>query len=413
LTISKSFAQSANQQSTPSKVHRHMVEEIVSSLQLIFGEDVYADKVVEKNLKFQKKWGARDRRFYAENVYECVRWWRKLWFVLGEEPDLDSAKLIQLWAVYQHLQGNALPDWPELEGLTFLTSKISGAPLEVQESITDWMQELGKAELGERWPAIMKSLNQKAPVDLRVNTLKSDRESVKQNLHLEGIASREIAGSEEGLELLERKNVFISKTFLGGAFEVQDRASQRVARLLDPQPGERVVDACAGAGGKTLHLAARMKNKGRIIALDIHERKLKELLLRARRNGVSIIETRWIESSKVIKRLHESADALLLDVPCSGIGVLRRNPDTKWKLNEDDLQSTRDLQREILQSYSKILRQDGRMVYATCSSLPSENEEQVQWFLRENPNWKLVEQLRIDPDQGEGDGFFAALMRRT
>jgi 16S rRNA (cytosine967-C5)-methyltransferase len=390
-----------------------MVDEIVASLQLIFGENVYADKVVEKNLKNQKKWGARDRRFFAENVYECVRWWRKLWFVLGVEPSLDSERLIQLWAVYQHLQGQTLPAWPELEGLTFRTSKISGAPLEVQESITDWMQELGQKELGARWPAILRSLNQKSTVDLRVNTLKSDRALVKESLQLEGIAAREIAGSDEGLELLERKNVFITKSFLSGAFEVQDRASQRVAKLLDPKPGERVVDACAGAGGKTLHLAAQMKNKGRIVALDINERKLKELGLRARRNGVSIIETRWIESSKVIKRLADSADALLLDVPCSGLGVLRRNPDTKWKLNAEDLESTRALQREILRDYSKILRKDGGMVYATCSCLPSENEEQVKWFLQENPSWELVQQLRIDPDQGEGDGFFAALMRRT
>lgn len=396
----------------PPRVHRHMVDEIVLSLQMIFDENRYADKVVEKNLKFQKKWGSRDRKFYAENVYECVRWWRKLWYVLGTEPSMEAATLIQLWGVYQHLQGNALPDWPELEHLELKTSKLSGAPLEVQESITDWMNELGQKELGERWPSILKSLNEKSTVDLRVNTLKSDRETVKQNLQLEGIPTKDISNSDVGLELVERKNVFITKTFLSGAFEVQDRASQQVALLLDPQPGERVVDACAGAGGKTLHLAARMQNKGRIISLDVHEGKLKELLLRARRNGVSIVETRWIESTKVIKRLADSADKLLLDVPCSGLGVLRRNPDTKWKLNAEDLEQTQKLQREILGSYSKILRKNGRMVYATCSCLPSENEHQVEWFLKNFPEWKLIRQLRMDPDQGQGDGFFAALLEK-
>lgn len=395
------------------KVHRHMVEEIVASLQMIFDENRYADKVVEKNLKFQKKWGSRDRKFYAENVYECVRWWRRLWYVLGVDPSMDSATLMQLWAVYQHLQGNELPDWPELDGLELKTSKLSGAPLEVQESITDWMNELGKRELGMRWPSIIKSLNEKSTVDLRVNTLKSNRETVKQNLQLEGIPTKEIGGSEIGLELVERKNVFITKTFLSGAFEVQDRASQRVAELLDPKPGERVVDACAGAGGKTLHLAAKMKNKGRIISLDVHEGKLKELGLRARRNGVVIVETRWIDSTKVIKRLADSADRLLLDVPCSGMGVLRRNPDTKWKLNAEDLEQTQKLQREILMGYSKILKSGGRMVYATCSCLPSENEKQVEWFLADHPDWKLIEQLRVDPDQGQGDGFFAALMEKN
>ncbi len=397
----------------PPRIHRHMVDEIVLSLQMIFDENRYADKVVEKNLKFQKKWGSRDRKFYAENVYECVRWWRRLWYVLGTDPSMEPADLIRLWGVYQHSQGHTLPDWPELEGLELKTSKLSGAPLEVQESITDWMNELGQKELGARWPAIIKSLNEKSSVDLRVNTLKSDRETVKQNLQLEGIPTKDIAGSDVGLELVERKNVFITKTFLTGAFEVQDRASQQVALLLDPQPGERVVDACAGAGGKTLHLAARMKNKGRIISLDVHEGKLKELLLRARRNGVSIVETRWIESTKVIKRLADSADRLLLDVPCSGLGVLRRNPDTKWKLNAEDLEQTQKLQREILSSYSKILRKNGRMVYATCSCLPSENEHQVEWFLQNFPDWKLVQQMRMDPDQGQGDGFFAALLEKN
>ena len=156
-----------------------------------------------------------------------------------------------------------------------------------------------------------------------------------------------------------------------------------------------------------------MANKGKILALDIHGWKLEKLRERASRNGAQIIETRVIDSTKVIKRLADTADALLLDVPCSGLGVLRRHPDTKWKLNPTDLTSLVEKQREILQLYAKMTKSGGVMVYATCSILRSENEQQVEAFLKHNPGWELKEQHRWDPDQGQGDGFFAALLQRT
>lgn len=394
------------------RYHRHLVDEVVNTLQATFFSDSYASKLVEKNLKNQKKWGSRDRRFYAENVYECVRWWRKLWFVLGLEPSNDKVEILQAWAVYNKMADRPLPDWHELRGIEFKSSRVTGAPFEIQESIPDWLDKLGRRELKDRWPAIMKSMNHKASVDLRVNTLKTVRQELQQRLREEGIETKLIDSSEVGLTLIERKNVFITKAYREGLFEVQDRASQQIALLLNPQPGERVVDACAGAGGKTLHLAARMNNKGKIISLDIHQRKLDELMVRARRGGVSIVEPRLIESTKVIKRLVDSADKLLLDVPCSGMGTLRRSPDIKWKLHQAELDNLRLVQKDILQNYSRILRIGGLMVYATCSILPSENEVQVADFLAENPGWELVQELRIDPDQNLGDGFYAALIKR-
>ena len=150
-----------------------------------------------------------------------------------------------------------------------------------------------------------------------------------------------------------------------------------MAPLLDAKPGERVIDACAGGGGKTLHLAALMKNKGKIIAMDITERKLQSLRERCSRNGVDIAETRVIESMKTIKRLEKSADRVLLDVPCTGLGVLRRNPDKKWKISPEEITRLNALQKEILENYSQMVKIGGRLVYATCSCLPSENEKQV------------------------------------
>jgi 16S rRNA (cytosine967-C5)-methyltransferase len=174
----------------------------------------------------------------------------------------------------------------------------------------------------------------------------------------------------------------------------------------------RVVDACAGAGGKTLHLAALMKNKGRIIGMDVEQWKLDELQKRGRRAGVSNMEIRFIESSKTIKRLENSADRLLLDVPCSGLGVLRRNPDAKWKLSLDFIQKVKDLQQHILNDYCLMLKPGGMMVYSTCSILSSENEKQVQQFLKDRgEQFELVEEKRAWPSDGF-DGFYMALLKR-
>ena len=245
-----------------------------------------------------------------------------------------------------------------------------------------------------------------------MNGLKATASQVQKELAGESIFSEKITGLEYGLSLTERKNVFVTAAYREGHFEMQDRASQLVAPFLKPQPGLRVIDACAGAGGKTLHIAALLKNRGKLISMDVHDWKLKELRNRARRNGVDIVEVKVINSTKVIKRLQDSADRVLLDVPCSGLGVLRRHPDTKWKLRPDSFAALHKLQAELLQDYSVMTKKGGLLVYATCSFLPTENEKQVSAFLEKNPGWKLEEQLRINHDDGRGDGFFAARLLR-
>ena len=185
-------------------------------------------------------------------------------------------------------------------------------------------------------------------------------------------------------------------------------------RLLDPKSGERIADMCAGAGGKTLHLAALMKNKGSLLAADVSERKLEELKKRAARAGVSNLKVQLIENSKSIKRHAESFDGVLIDAPCSGSGVIRRNPDSKWKLSEEELlQRLKTLQAEILKSYSRLVKPGGRLVYATCSLLGEENMEQVEAFLKENPQFSIEgEPLLTRPDHLSEDGFFAQKLRR-
>ena len=402
-------------------IHRPTAEIVISALTQTFGEGYYADKVLERLFKNNKKLGSRDRKFIAESTYDIVRWWRLLWAAIGHNdgPSLEAADLWHILGAWMILKGNEsdLPGWPEFKGLSpdkvRARAEAASANPAVRESLPDWLYELGAKELGERWNEILGQLNLQAPVVLRANRLRCNRENLQQRLAAEDVATEFAPATEDGLRLIERKNIFPTAAFQGGFFEVQDGASQQVAPLLDPQPGHRVIDACAGAGGKTLHLAALMKNKGKIIAMDVGSRKLDELRKRCTRDGVDIVEVKLIEDSKSIKRHANTADRLLLDVPCSGLGVLRRNPDSKWKLSLEEVERLHGLQAEIINKYSEMVKRGGRMVYATCSILPSENGERVANFLStRETEWKLLEERSFWPGQDGYDGFYAALLER-
>ena len=284
------------------------------------------------------------------------------------------------------LKGIPLPDWNQIEETP--TRRIKGKFDELskirkyRESIPDWMDELCVKELGEElWTKEMEALNTQADVVLRVNTLNISKEKLQKVLEEESIFTETLPNHPDALKLVERANVFKTDAFKKGYFEVQDASSQLVASYLDVEPGMKVVDTCAGAGGKTLHLSALMENKGQIIAMDIYESKLRKLKVRAKRNKAHNIDLRVIDSTKPIKKLYNKADRVLIDAPCSGLGVLRRNPDSKWKLQPEFIDNIKKTQQEVLQQYSKMLRPGGKMVYATCSVLPSENQEQVAKFL--------------------------------
>lgn len=397
------------------KLHPNLVQAVISALEDIFGDQQYADKVIERVLKSNPRWGARDRAFIAENVYGMVRWYRLLYEIAGGEPQ-EEADWWRLFGVWQILQGNSLPPWQEFKGMdpkTILAAKKKNDKVRaIRESIPAWMDERGHSELEAAWEPILHALNEPAPVTIRVNTLKMTPVALQQLLKAEGVETAPLEGV--GLRVLERKNLFSTESFRQGYFEVQDYASQQVAPFLGVEPGMRVIDACAGGGGKTLHLAALMQNKGRLIAMDTEAWKLDELKRRARRAGVDILEVRPIDSTKAIKRLENSADRLLLDVPCSGTGVLRRNPDAKWKLDIPFIERVRQAQLEILRSYSRMLKPGGMLAYATCSIFPSENEDQVQRFLTEqNGKFELVRTRHLLPQEFGYDGFFMSLLRKV
>lgn len=397
-----------------TKLYPNLVTAVVEALGSIFQEGYYADKVIERLLKSNPKWGSRDRAFLAESVYEIVRWYRLLYEIKGKEPQ-NQADWLRIFGIWWIVKGEQLPDWDEFKTLhpkvILEKYKAFQETRKIRESIPDWLDERGAAELGASWDPIIHALNEPAQVILRTNLLKTRSLDLQKQLQQEGIETKPL--DKAALLVTKRKNLFATKAFREGWFEVQDFSSQLVAPFLEVEPGMRVVDACAGGGGKSLHLAALMLDKGRIISMDTEGWKLNELRKRARRAGTSIIETRTIDGTKVIKRLEGSADRVLLDVPCSGLGVLRRNPDAKWKLSPEFLDNVRRTQQEILLSYSRMCKPGGKLVYATCSILPSENQEQVQRFLAEqSAAFKLIKERTISPTEGF-DGFYMALLEQN
>jgi 16S rRNA (cytosine967-C5)-methyltransferase len=402
------------------RLHRNLCFAVIDGVLQVFNDGNYADKVIQSLLKRDKRWGSRDRGFVAETTYDIVRWKRLYAEIAEVKEPFSRDDAWRLFAVWATLKGIKLPDWKYFEDTP--TRKIKGRFDEaskirkIKESIPDWIDTLGIEELGESvWSKELAKQNEQAEVILRVNTLKTTKKDLQLKLQSEDIETLEIKGYPFALKLVERTNVFKTEAFKMGWFEVQDASSQLVADFLDVKPGMKVVDACAGAGGKTLHLSALMENKGSLIAMDIYESKLKKLKIRARRNGAHNIDMRVINSTKPIKKLKEKADRLLIDAPCSGLGVIRRNPDSKWKLQPEFLDKIRETQQQILQEYSKILKPGGKMVYATCSVLPSENQTQVATFLTSEvgQKFKLIKDKSILAYKSGYDGFFMALLEKS
>jgi 16S rRNA (cytosine967-C5)-methyltransferase len=402
------------------RLHRNLCFAIIDGVLEVFNNNKYADKVIQALLKRDKRWGSRDRGFVAETTYDIVRWKRLYAEIAEVKEPFSRDDAWRLFAVWATLRGIKLPDWKYFENTP--ARKIKGRFDEackirkIKESIPDWIDALGIKELGEIvWSKELAKQNEQADVILRVNTLKTSKKELQLKLGAEHIETVEIKGYPNALKLVERANVFKTEAFKMGWFEVQDASSQLVADFLEVAPGMKVVDVCAGAGGKTLHLSALMQNKGSLIAMDIYESKLKKLKVRAKRNGAHNIDLRLINSTKPIKKLKEKADRLLIDAPCSGLGVLRRNPDSKWKLKPEFLDKIKKTQQHILQDYSKILKPGGKMVYATCSVLPSENQEQIAKFIasEEGKQFKLIKEKKIFSHKSGYDGFYMALLEKS
>jgi 16S rRNA (cytosine967-C5)-methyltransferase len=393
-----------------AKPHRILLQAIVNSLNVIFTEGKYADKVIEKTLKENPKFGGRDRRFIAETTYDIVRNYRLLSYLANTTTDFWQ--ILGVHFVIKYLPIPPEREFKDIDEKKILDAKKALTDESIIQSYPEWLWNTCQTELGkEKWEIEAKALNEQAKVVLRVNTLKTKRKILKKHLAEKEIDVDIVDGFESALVLKERQNIFSNELFKLGLFELQDAGSQAISEFLEVEPGMRIIDACAGGGGKTLHLSALMQNKGRIISMDITQWKLDELKKRARRATASNVEPRLIESSKTIKRLENTADRLLLDVPCSGLGVIKRNPDAKWKLDLAFIDRTKAIQKQILNDYSIMTKKGGYLVYSTCSILPSENREQVDGFLEKNKNFEFVKEKSILPSEGF-DGFYMALIKR-
>lgn len=395
------------------RLHQHLIAAAVDALGRIFRDGIAADRAVESTLRQHPKWGSRDRRLVAAHIYDLVRWRRwYAWLADVEDADLSAAALWKTWAAYwMESTAGELPDFPECAGITaegIAARKALEVPPAVRASFPDWLYETGMAEMGEAWPGIVASLNETAPVFLRANTLRTTVSSLISILKSEDIEATAVPDHPGALRLEKRVNFSGCDAYRTGLFEVQDAASQLIAPMVGAAPGMLVIDGCAGAGGKSLHLAALMNNEGRIIAQDVRPASLETLRDRALRAGASIIRTEHITGPDVLAKRAGTADRLLLDAPCSGLGVLRRNPDAKWRLTPAELERVTTLQREILQNSPVMLKPGGCMVFATCSILPRENGHQVREFLAgQRGAWTLEDEQTLMPGP-HGDGFYAA-----
>ncbi len=392
------------------KFFPNLIKSAVLALDEIINGGMMADKVVETLLKSNTKWGSRDRNFVADAVYDCIRN-RRFFQAKANIDSLETLEnLYKLISVHLFFKYNEIPDLPEFKGFE-LVSVPDILERKILESYPDWLDSLLEKELGaEIWNQEAKAQNAPSEVVLRVNTLKTTKKEVKAALLKLEIETKEIENNPDALVLLKRKNLQNLELYKNGFIEIQDASSQLIANFLELNPGLNVIDACAGAGGKAIHIAALMKNSGKITALDISEFKLNQAKIRAKRAGVRILATQLAND---FSKLKNSADRLLLDVPCSGLGVLRRNPDSKWKLTPDFMVEIIKTQAEILENYSEMLKVGGILVYATCSILPSENNLQIDLFLKNNPNFEFIKDRKLFAYKDDFDGFYMAKLKRN
>lgn len=395
----------------------------------------------------QRGLGSRERRYVAEAVYGMVRHLRRIDEALrlggltsaDRAPDRDRllAYLVLESGLTVQDAARERPalDWQRVASIDEKLARETDPVRKIglRHSLPDWLSQVLLHDLGERAEAVAAALNTRAPMTIRVNTLRASVAEVVERLRESGIETRPGQYSPSALMLETRTNLFSLPAFKQGLFEAQDEGSQLIAELVAPPPKARVVDYCAGAGGKTLALAALMHNRGRIVATDIDARKLQELARRARRGGVGNVQSAVVGETfpPALVKLEGAAHRVLIDAPCSGLGALRRNPEARWRLSPADLERLPAQQLAICQRAASLVAPGGRLIYATCTLTRRENQEVVSAFLRAHPGFELMpvkaiwgsaraaqvadedgRHLSVSPDRQGTDGFFAAVLRR-
>jgi 16S rRNA (cytosine967-C5)-methyltransferase len=385
---------------------------------------------------------SRQRRFVGDAVYGLVRWRRRLAFIaLGTDDGPPLALYLALLVAEHGVPPAEIA--AELAELGLDGARLAepdrlidaivdpGVRLGVEHSQPDWLVQRLVGELGvDETNELLAAMNSRAPLTARANRLKTTPEALVERLRADGVDARPSSLAPDALLLDTHQNAYGLTAFRDGLFEIQDAGSQLICELVAPPRRGTIIDACAGAGGKTLALAARLHNQGRIVALDISNRKLTELRERARRAGVTNTRALTVTPDGALPDVAQPSDRVLVDAPCSGIGVLRRNPEARWRLQPRDLDELPSVQRQILDRYAPLVRPGGRLIYATCTVLRAENDAIVDEFLAahdgfvEMPAKEILgaeraaqmgdgTRLRLWPHRHDTDGFFAAVLRRV
>lgn len=408
---------------------------------LVVKFDHPADAVVSRYFRDNRQLGPRERATLAETVYTVLR--KKLLFdhlsPSGTGPKERRLAILGFHGPRDFLK-SALSD-TEKRWLDACDAVVPADLLERhRHNLPEWLAAPLKAQLGDQFWALAEALQQPAPLDLRVNALSAKRAEVREELARAAIKSVATPYSPWGLRVEGKPPVNRLDAFTRGAIEVQDEGSQLLALLLDAKRGEMVVDFCAGAGGKTLAIGATMRNTGRLYAFDTSAHRLDALKPRLARSGLSNVHPAAIahERDDRVKRLAGKIDRVLVDAPCSGLGTLRRNPDLKWRQSPESVKELEQKQAAILRSAARLVKPGGRLVYATCSVLPEENEAIAEAFSAEHPDFLPIEAgellaalkvegaaalaaggeggqryLRLWPHRHGTDGFFAAVWNRV
>ncbi len=409
-----------------------------------------ADAVMSVYFRTRRYIGAKDRNAVAEMTYAILRrharlgWWleregqeatpRLRVIANGILAEGKSASLIdELFSGGQFAAASLSPEERTVaRALDTHTLHHPAMPEQVSVECPSWAEASLRKALGERFAVVMTALLEAAPLDLRINPIKTNRDAARASLEKAGITAVPTRWSPFSLRVKGRPPLAITDAFKHGLVEIQDEGSQLVALAAAPKPGHQVVDFCAGAGGKTLALAAMMNNKGRVVACDVLDKRLKRAAERFRRAGLHNIEAHPLTSERDpwVKRHKRKFDRVLVDAPCSGVGTWRRNPDSRWRPLGPGLDQLVPLQASILDSAARLVKPGGRLVYATCSLLAEENEEQIARFLETHPEfavkpiaevWAEEEYgpapmegpyLRLLPGKHDTDGFFAAVLER-
>jgi len=392
------------------KIHRPLAEAATAILHGVFDEGKIADHTLRAAFRSNPRWGSRDRHFVASSVFDCIRWRRRLGYLC------DSENPASLLACHWQLGGYTQPEWPDFPWpapavIRQRLESLPSRPRAIRESYPDWIDRTAASQLGEdQWQEEAKALNEPAPIVLRCNPLRMPLPKLINALAARQIRVQPLPEHPLALIVAEGQRIPADLTRQGW-FEIQDAHSQQVSPFLQIAPGMRVMDACAGAGGKTLHLGALMNGEGELFAYDANPRRLAPLSERAKKAGIGNLKI-LAPDDGVIEKLRGTIDRLLLDVPCSGLGTLRRQPDIKWRLDADRLDQLQSTQADILRTFSPLVRPGGALVYATCSLLPCENEQQTTNFVSTHPGFILEEQQTLTPATGGHDGFHMARIRR-